>query len=363
MKKNMNILDFRAELEKKFPRIVIVAGEDPTLGEWVTGIARTKMKKKLGLSEDDKLHEKLFTFSGAEINPGEFHSQFFNLPLFPSERLFIVLEAQEFFNQMNPSKGGQSKANNAQFKESIKNYPEDTTLVLISSKPDVPASILKLFPDPFYYKNRNLYENEKSVYVHKIAEEQGVRLDESAVDFLIDKTEGRPKLVRLAMVQISRIKEKFPPGYKFTHKDLHDSIDTPTQNSVFKFIEHLFAGKKTSALKLLPNIDLQADSYLPVMSLLLADLVRIRRLKAINQIGTMSDNEISDLLKIPKNSSWWRQKKLQYYRQCASLYGNEDIAELSLLISEIQFEMKSGLSFPDEQFHRVQDLCLKFPSV
>lgn len=360
MARQPNIFEFKAGLRKDFPTVLIIGGGDPTLPNWCVDQARRLLAKELKLRDDSHLKDHVFTFIGGESTLSDFYNDFFTVPLFGGARLFIVREAISFFAAALKGSGPEKKQINADLTSKLADIPPQTRLILIDQKADIPKGLLKLFPNPVYFKNRDLYANEKERYLRETLEQEKLTVTDSAFAFLLEISGGQPAQIRVALSQI-RQSLGDPPPEQLDYDQVAEAIDIETTNSLFQFINFLFNQQLDRALRLLPHLDLQQGSSLGLLSLILAEFQRVRRYQVLAGAGPLPDkNELYRLLSLPGNSDWFKQKKLAEIQAWSRLLDRARLIKISLLLNRLQRDFKYLVHNTDHQVKMLEDLVMSF---
>lgn len=201
---------------------------------------RQSLKKKLG--EDPESH-KFYPFDN---DMSQIISILRNGSLFSSHKLAIISNVEEL------KKAQEIKLLN----EFCKNMPEDVTLILVSESVSIDRKVDKLVPAAQKKIFWEMFDNQKKSWIFKFFSDQGMKIQPSAVDILLEMVENNTNDLKIAC---GRLSFYFNIGDVISEEDIDNFVYHSKDENVFTLFEKILLKDLGAALEVFSKITLSGE--------------------------------------------------------------------------------------------------------
>lgn len=316
------------------PPVILISGRDLSVFELAVHRAREILAKT------GKAYES--TILSGEPGDGErFQEEVFNIPLFIPARMIVVHRADLVLKPM-----GESKTSRERFHNEFLRMP-DQTLILIEYDGAPSKGFLDIFGERLlHYSTKELYAKQLHETIEDLARKLHLKLDGEAMHELMERVSPGSGSVDRALKRLQALLPDEKNG-RVTGNDIREILfPTPGMN-LFQFVDALFEGKRSKAIREMERLNPAVDSFFPVLTVLLSRINEIRIARTALAHG-YSDQELMDLLGKKHLHPFVQKKTLERLKVEVHAFDDQIISNIYEFLIHLRNEFQRSTP-PDKQ--------------
>ncbi|MDF2538193.1 MAG: hypothetical protein K0S76_1214 [Herbinix sp.] len=222
-------------------------------------------------------------FEGKDLNQKELTAVAQTLPFF-SERRLVIIENSGLFKSTS------------EISEILVTSPESTTLLFVESEVDKRNKLFKMIKDHGYVSEINgLDEKNLKLFVASLLEQEGKRVTEQTVSYLLEKTGSDMENIRSEVEKVT--------GYALdrdivTQQDIDAVVTVQTTGKIFQMIDAIGLKQQNKALSLYYDLLSLREKPMSILFLITRHFNILMQVKEQFTKGT-SPSVISERVGIP----------------------------------------------------------------
>jgi DNA polymerase-3 subunit delta len=222
-------------------------------------------------------------FEGKDLNQRDVKEVAQTLPFFCDRRLVIIENSSLFKNQSD-------------FADMLQDTPESTTILFVESEVDKRNKLFKFVKDQGYVSELNgLDEKNLKLFVASLLEQEGKRITESTVAYLLDKTGPDMENIRNEVEKII--------GYTVdrdivTPQDIDAVVTTQTTGKIFQMVDAIGLKQQNKALALYYDLLSLREKPMSILFMITRHFNLLLQVKDLFAKGSSSQS-ISEKVGVP----------------------------------------------------------------
>ena len=222
------------------PLFLLLGPEKGQKDQFIQNI-RQSLKKKLG--EDPESH-KFYSF---DSDMSQIISILRNGSLFSAHKIAQINNVEELKKAQDIKLLGQF----------CSNMPGDVTLILVSDSVSIDKKVEKLVPPSQKKIFWEMFDNQKKSWIFKFFSDQGMKIQPTAVDMLLEMVENNTNDLKIACAKLSFY---FNIGDMISEEDIDNFVYHSKDENVFTLFEKLLHKDLTSTLEVFSKITLSGEA-------------------------------------------------------------------------------------------------------
>ena len=295
-----------------FKQFYLIYGSE----EYLKKLYRDKLKSAI-LPDGSDMNYSYYAGSG--IDPKRISEDAQTLPFF-SDRRLIVIENSSFFKSQN------------ELSSLLKGIPDTTIVMFIESDVDKRSKLFKLIRDEGTVSEMNgLDEKNLKLFTVSLLEQEGKRITEANVSYLLDKTGSDMNII---CNEVQKIIGYTTGRDVITAQDVDAVVVTQTAGKIFHMIDAIGSKQPSKALELYYDLLSVREKPMSILYLLIRHFNILLQSKDLQALGFQAPS-ISEKVGVPPFA-------VKKYLGQARNFSSKRLREALEFGAEIEEQVKTG---------------------